>query len=190
MSSPKLPYERYADKELFGLIQQDDTGAFEAFYRRYWPLLTDIAYKRIQSRAKAEDLVQDLFINLYQKRHTLEFTVSLEAYLRQALKYKVLNEFRSQNIRNQYQQSIFFSPVCKNDFAKDLEAKDLNKKIDKVMELLPEKCKIVFLLSRKENQTNKEISTCLQISISTVEKHISKALKVLRQCMQQYEVAR
>lgn len=183
------PLKTLSDLELFTLVKNDNIKAFEELYNRYWPSLLDAAYRRLQSSQKAEDLVQDLFISLYQKRHAVVFTASLQAYLHQALKYKVLNEFRSEGIRQSYQKTLFFRDNCKNDLANELEAKELHQKIDTVLESLPEKCRTVFLMSRKENRSNKDISQYLAISLSTVEKHIGKALKTLRNRLPDYGIS-
>jgi RNA polymerase sigma-70 factor (ECF subfamily) len=180
MLQNKSPYTELSDCELFSLVKQDDIRAFEALYKRYWSLLVNAAYKRLDSQEKAEDIIQNIFIDLYQRRASIELTLSLTAYLHQALKFRVLNEYRSESIRIKYQKSLFLNLVCKNDFSDHLEAKELGLRINKVVNDLPEKCRQVFLLSRKENLSNKDISSSLNISVSTVEKHISKALKVLR----------
>lgn len=187
MLQPQLLYENMTDTDLFALVRQEDVKAFEELYRRYWAFLVDSAYKRLQNRERAEDLVQDLFISLYQKRGTIEFTVSLPAYLGTALKYKVLNEFRSEHTRNTYQKTLFSKDFCKNDLVDQIEAKDLHKKVDKILASLPRKCRAVFLLSRKGCRSNKDISRSMQISVSTVEKHIGKALKVLRTSLPEYQ---
>lgn len=186
MPETTLLFERLSDTELLHLMKMENTAAFEELYRRHWSFLIDTAYKRLQSRQKAEDIVQELFITLYQKRNILEITVSLRAYLCQALKYKILNEFRAEGIRSNYVKSLFFNDVCKNDFVEGVEAKELHKKIEDTLASLPEKCRQVFLLSRKENLSNKEISNELNISVSTVEKHIGKALKTLREHLNLY----
>lgn len=186
MPQPNLPYCHLSDMELFALAKHENIEAFEIMYKRYWPELTDAAYKRLQSRQKAEDIVQEIFISLYNKRNVLELTVSLRAYLSKALKYKVLNEYRSEAVRNNYISSLFFKDNCKNDFAEMLEAKELHSKIDLLLLQLPDKCRRVFYLSRNENMTNKEIAMELNISVSTVEKHICKALKVLKGSLKTY----
>lgn len=181
MPQANLPYTQLSDLELFSLAKQENRLAFEVMYKRYWPELIDAAYRRLQSRQKAEDIVQEIFISLYNKRTVLEFSVSVRAYLNQALKFKVLNEFRSENVRNTYTRSLFPGDFCKNDFANQLEAKELRYKIEQLLAQLPQKCRQVFNMSRNENMTNKEIAVELNISVSTVEKHIGKALKTLRQ---------
>ena len=176
----KLFYSQGLDADLFLLVKQDDVKAFEELYRRYWPYLVNTAYKRLNSKEKSEDIVQNIFIDIYQRRSTINLTISLRAYLSQALKFKILNEYRSDLITTKYQQHVFASSGCKNDFANPLEIKELETKINSLLGELPEKCKHVFLLSRKEHLSNKDISVTLNITVSTVEKHISKALKALR----------
>lgn len=176
----KPAYEKLTDEDLFNRVRQEDALAFEVLYDRYWTMLMDIAYRRIQSKEKSEDIIQEIFISLYQKKNTIQFTVSLQAYLVQALKYKILNELRSSSVRTQYQRSFFLNHQCKIDFASNVEVKELQHKIHKSVSSLPGKCKQVFYMSRWEQQSNKHISTHLSISVSTVEKHISKALQILR----------
>jgi RNA polymerase sigma-70 factor (family 1) len=173
-------YSHAEDSDLFLKVKQNDVKAFEELYNRYWPVLVNAAYKRLNSREKAEDIVQNIFIDLYQRRSVIELTTAISAYLKQALKFKVLNEYRSQLIKTKYQKELFFSNVCKNDFAETLDAKELEEKITGIVNELPEKCKQVFMLSRKENLSNKDISMALNISVSTVEKHITKALRTVR----------
>lgn len=186
MLQPKALYENQTDTDLFAMIRQDDVKAFEELYRRYWTFLVDTAYKRLQCRERAEDLVQDLFVSLYHKRQAVEIAVSLKAYLGTALKYKILNEFRSVHTRQAYQKSQFVKTIYQNDISGEIEAKDLNRKVDQVLASLPRKCRAVFLLSRKGHRSNKDISQAMRISVSTVEKHIGKALKVLRTSLPEY----
>jgi RNA polymerase sigma-70 factor (ECF subfamily) len=182
-------YLTLTDADLFRLTQKEnDTKAYEILYYRYWPKLINAAYKRLASRQKAEDLVQELFLNVYQRRSQIEFSTSLQSYLNQALKYRILNEYRTANTRAAY-KDFFLSTICKNDFANEVEARELSQKIETVLASLPEKCRQVFLLSRKENRSNKEIAEQLNISVSTVEKHIVKALKILRYSIAEFQAS-
>lgn len=180
MPLSKFPYPQAGDSDLFLLVKQSDGKAFDELYNRYWPTLVYTAYKKLNSKEKAEDIVQNIFTDLYRRRTNIELHISLNAYLHQALKFKVLNEYRSEFIRTRYQKNVFFTYGCKIDFSHPLDVKELDAKINTILDRLPEKCKRVFLLSRKENLSNKDISVCLNITISTVEKHISKALKTLK----------
>jgi RNA polymerase sigma-70 factor (family 1) len=177
MQTGKFLYASYSDEELFELVKANDSAAFETLYKRYWPVLVNAAYKRLDSIQKAEDIVQTIFIDVYQRRGEIELNFSLKTYLNQALKFKVLNEYRSEAMQEKYRSSIFFYESSKNVLAEELEAKELCSKLYRILDQLPEKCRQVFLLSRKENKSNTDISRYLNISVSTVEKHISKALK-------------
>ncbi|HVW99196.1 MAG TPA: RNA polymerase sigma-70 factor [Candidatus Babeliaceae bacterium] len=178
---PNSTYSERIDSELFQLIKQNDTKSFEELYNRYWSALVNFANKRLDSKEKSEDIVQNIFIDIYQRRASIQLNISLKAYLFQALKFKILNLYRAETISNKYKKSLFFNPICKNDLAEELEAKELELIIDRTISHLPEKCRQVFVLSRKENLSNKDISNRLNISVSTVEKHITKALKTLQE---------
>lgn len=176
-------YCELSDKQLFNLVKKDDKKAFEEIYSRYWNFLTQSASKHLQSKQKAEDVVQEIFISFYNRRYEIEFSVSLRAYLSQALKFKIMNEFRSQAVRDTYQKTINYSyayTYANNSVYHAYETKELACNIHRSINLLPEKCRQAFLLSRKEDLSYKDISGHLGISISTVEKHISKALKFLK----------
>lgn len=176
----KWPYYQETDNELFSLVKQNDLRAFEELYNRYWSVLVNAACKKLDSREKAEDIVQNIFIDIYYRRAAIELTISFSAYLYRALKYRILNEYRARCIRARYRETVFFSPDCRIDYTYQLEAKDLELKINGVLKKLPEKCRRVFLLSRSENLSNKDISADMRIAVSTVEKHIGKALRTLR----------
>ncbi|RYY58663.1 MAG: RNA polymerase sigma-70 factor [Chitinophagaceae bacterium] len=189
MPLPNPHYFLLSDKELFDLVRQDDIKAYEVIYERHWPRLFEAAYKRLFSRQKAEDILQELFISLYKRRQEIDITVSLQSYLNQALKYKVLNEYRAKSVQITFQKNYFFNPVSKNDFADEFESKELSEKIEVALNALPQKCREAFLLSRKGDLSNKEISDHMQISVSTVEKHIGKALRILRNSVREYQVS-
>ena len=172
-------YNRISDEQLFKLVKGDDRKAFEELYNRYWFFLLEQACKPLQSREKAQDIVQEIFISLYQRRKLIEPVLSLKGYLRKALKFKILNEFRAQLVRDIYLKSVFH-PERENDSASRVETKELHQTIERSVCRLPEKCKKAFLLSRQENLSYKDISGELAISVSTVEKHISKALKLIK----------
>lgn len=93
----ELHYDMLSDSELIELVRKDDKKAFEMIYRRYWPLLINVAYKRFQSLPKAERLVGDLFMEVFKIRQTLQDKFSLKVYLDQQLRNKILKEFRSDN---------------------------------------------------------------------------------------------
>lgn len=175
-----------ADNQLIKRARKDPK-AFAEIYHIYFPLLLNIAYKKLGSRPLAEDLVQEIFVALYQNLDKLEISCSLSAYLNKAIRFKIMNEYRSKAVRIHYSKTVFPFAICKTDFS-SLEVKELSHKLDSVYERLPRKCKQVFVLSRKEGLSQKAISQKLDISLSTVEKHIGKALKIFKDELQEYNL--
>lgn len=175
-------YQHLTDENLFDLVKQDDKKAFEEIYTRYWSFLTINASAHLQSKQKAEDIVQEIFISFYNRRYAIEFSVSLRAYLCKSLKFKMMNEFRSQVVRDTYQKSVHYTNAYSYDNSAYhlYESKELEKNINCSIRFLPEKCRQAFLLSRAEDLSYKDISSHMGISVSTVEKHISKALKIIK----------
>jgi len=180
MLDAPLYYKQFSDEELFRLAKVDDQNAFSEIYARYWPVLTATACRHLQNRAKAEDLVQEIFISFYKRRELVELTISLKAYLTQALKFKVMNEHRSQVVRQAYQKNVTYTSANSSECHNAYEAKELTYYINRSIKQLPDKCRQAFMLSRAEDLSYKDISGQLGISVSTVEKHISKALRMLK----------
>lgn len=173
-----MNYSDLTDLELFALVKQDDNRAFEELYHRYVFILKDIARKKLGQSDRAEDIVHDIFLSLYHRRHHLEI-LNFSAYIHRSLKFGINNELRHLIVRRNH-SALFSMPVCKTDLAENLEAKQLNNKIHKVLKKMPDKCRHAFILSRFEQFPYKKISATLNISVSTVEKHIIKALNIMR----------
>ncbi len=163
------------------LLKEGNRKAFECIYRRYWPRLFDAAFRRLQSKEAAEEIVQDLFTYLWFKREAITLDYSFATYINVALKYRVFNYIRNEVSRQKNiqlaQQAL---PVYENAVSDRIAYDELSVLIEKEINKLPEKCRLVFTLSRNDNFSFKEIAKELNISISTVEKHIGKALKILR----------
>lgn len=180
-------FSTYTDEELFLLVKQGHKDAFEDIYRRFWQELLDAAYRRVKVQETAMELVQSLLVNLYLKRETIALNTSLRNYLHTALKNRVLNTVRSELVRNTYQQHVLReSTPYQPDAASSLQLKELQQKIDESCASMPEKCREVFYLSRKEHLSYQHIAQQLDISVNTVEKHMVKALKILRSRLKEY----
>lgn len=168
------------DSELFQLFLQGNEEAFNVIYEKYaWQLL-DEAYKRLQSKEAAKEAVQEVFINLFLKRREIRYTQNLGGYLFTALRNKTLDIIRRDLLHATHQrmlakqQSPYFSIEDK------LWHKELEARLQHSIQLLPGKCREVFLLSRFEGLSYKSIAQKLRISVNTVEKHMVKALRILR----------
>lgn len=168
------------DAELTELLKQGDHGAFTEIFNRYWEPLVNAAYRRLRSRPEAEEVIQELFISLFLRHDTLTVKSTLEAYLKQALKYKVIDAFRRQQLTMVDVDGVVENRIDnKARPDEELEVRELKERIQWVASQLPVRCREVFLLSRFEYLTIDEISLQLGISTSTVKKHLNKALHVL-----------
>lgn len=180
-------HETLTDMELAALMKRGDVAAFKEIYERYWETLINHAYKRLDSAELAEDLVQDLFAYLFSKRQEINITTSVDAYLKTSLKRKVLNVYRSRQVYLRFAHHTISQPEeGPLSPQQELQIKDLAVKLEKITQNLPLKCRQVFELSRLEQLTNQQIAAELSISVSTVEKHISKALKIIRKELGEY----
>lgn len=180
-------FSTYTDEEVFLLVKQGDSAAFEEIFRRFWQELLDAAYKRVKAQETAMELVQSLLVNLYMKRETIVLRTSLRSYLHISLKNKVLNTIRAELVRNNYQQHVLTdNSRYQPDAAAMLQLKELQEQIDASCADMPEKCREVFYLSRREHLSYQDITKRLGISVNTVEKHMVKALKILRSRLKEY----
>jgi len=174
------------EKGWLDLLKSDDESAMEKIFQEYYKYLVVTSYNIIDDDAKAKDLVQDTFFDFWQKRNELSLDISLKAYLRRAVINKSIDEIRRRK------KIVFNDEIVDHAIESDAAAyheevdnSDLKAMMMKSIELLPEKCKVVFKLSRFEGFTHKEIASELGISTKTIENQITKALKSIRKTMGQ-----
>lgn len=174
-------YSTYTDNELVALLQQDDQQAFEALYDRYWNLLFAQAFRKLDNAQEAEDLVQQLFIEIWERRARIRITHTLNRWLAAAVKYKVMTVYSSRYYRMRPSGEI------KEELPSDaplshtiIELQELLSRLERLVEALPERPRMVFRMSRDAQLSRKEIAEQLNISEKTVENHLTRALGSLR----------
>ncbi len=169
------------DQELFLLIQKDDKAAFSELYNRHWEDLINFAGKRITNLAIAEEIVQDVFVDFYLRRKEIQVKTNTLAYLKTAVKFQVFKVYRSQKVQESYLKSLvngeYNSPEQPDSL---LEAKQTQSTIFQITENMPPTSRQVFVLSRIEKYSNKDIADQLNISIDMVRKHITKSMNIMR----------
>lgn len=171
--------------------------AFTGLFKTHYPGLKAYASLFVDDES-AEDIVQDVFIYVWENKGTITIHTSIKAYLFRATYTRCLNYLNRQKMmivnRRRIEQELkdyeasFFDPD-KNEIIRKLYMNDLREEINQAIESLPQKCREVFTLSYVMDRQNKEISKLLDISVSTVEKHINYALRVLRKLLQNKAIA-
>ncbi|WP_257668946.1 RNA polymerase sigma-70 factor [Parapedobacter tibetensis] len=163
------------------MIRNKDHAAFKAVYDRYWELLYRHAMRMIGDEEEVKDIIQEVFLSLWNKAPQLELHTSLSAYLYTAVRNRVLNLIEKNQTRNSYRTYLEASSSAYHCITEDdVRAKELQRLIEAEVNNLPAKMRVVFQLSREEDQSYKQIAHKLEISEKTVKKQVSNALKVLR----------
>jgi len=173
-------FEKLSDEKLVALIAENNSKAFRILYLRYWNRMLAKAFSLLQSYDLAEEVVQDAFINFWRRRHTLQLKYSFHTYIASVVKYEVMAKLANRNKQPLYIEDITFANPADHSTQQWLDFDELQDQIQSTILTLPDKCQLVFRLSREEGLTAKQISDTLNISHKTVEAHISKAIKTLR----------
>jgi RNA polymerase sigma-70 factor (family 1) len=180
---PEQEYQMWPDATLLNALRQDDRKAFAMLYNRYSGKAYHVAYNLFRDREVCEDLVQELFIDLWAKRNFLNIS-SLEWYLKVAVKNKVLMYIRTQKATLDLSAISMLAEKYTTD--SKLHQSEINSILEHNVERLPQRCREIFTLSRKEYLSNKEIANRLNISIKTVENQMTIALRYLRSGLSDY----
>lgn len=176
----------YTDQELLEAIRNDDERAFHELFRRYWKKVHCMAYSRVRSKELTEEIVQDLFISLWNKRASLAIT-NLPSYLYTSVKHRVLNYIESQIVRRKYWEYYKnYIPQQEEATAQAVEFDALMEAIETGIERLPEKSKKVFRLNRLEGLSIPEIASTLNLSEKAIQYHLTQSLKKLRLHLKDY----
>jgi RNA polymerase sigma-70 factor (ECF subfamily) len=154
-------YVSHKDSELIQLLRQGEEGAFTEIYNRYWKVLFNVASNKTNSLAEAEELVQDLFLDI--------------------LKYRIINLLakRQRKTRFDLYAGKKFN-IADSSTEQWLGFNELNDRISRLVADLPDKCRLVYQLKKEEGYSQREIAARLRISEKAVEANISRALKALR----------
>ncbi|EHQ25934.1 RNA polymerase sigma factor [Mucilaginibacter paludis] len=174
-------YNLYTDQQLVSLLKDNDQVAYTEIYDRYQGLLYIYACKITKDESEAEDIVQEVFFYLWDKRAAILFNTSLSSYLYSAVRYKFFNLLDHKKVRANYVESLQrFIEIGNIEADYAIREKELTILIEKEISLLPIKMREVFELSRKAQLSHKEIAEKLRISEKTVKNQINNALKELR----------
>jgi len=168
------------DEKLLNDLARGDSSAFEKVFKLHYVPLCNYAIKFVRLPEIAEEVVQEVFIYLWEKRRTIQINGSINAYLFRAVRNRSINYLKLQLPKDNNKEAL--SPVMEvvDPVHDEDNLKELKFKIDKAIDNLPRQCKIIFNLSRNAGLTYAEIAEEMGISIKTVENQISIALKKLK----------
>ncbi|QMU28249.1 RNA polymerase sigma factor [Adhaeribacter radiodurans] len=168
------------DEELLNGLRQESASAFKQIFDLHWNKLYQIAYRKTGSKEIAEELVQEIFLNIWLKRKSITIKSSLEAYLVTSVKYSIINHYKAQIVRSRFKLTTHQLPAAANFTEEQVLTEELNSTFKKALESLSKKTRQIFEKSRFQNLSNKEIAYELQLTDKAVEFHITKSLKHLK----------
>lgn len=172
--------EPQSDYELVTKLQKGDLEAFDQIFNKYGDRLFGFALKYLKSKEDTEGLVQDVFLKIWENRANLKKESSLKSYLFTIAYHNMCQLFRKRQIQTKFKEEIGFGESLSVNLVDQLEYKSTLEQIDKLIDKLPEKQKMIFIQSRKEGKSTREIAEEMNLAPGTVDNQISATIKYLR----------
>jgi len=162
-------------------LKAGNAKVYELLFRQLYEPLCRYAYSILHNHDETEDIVQETFCKLWEQREKMEIHTSIKSYLYRMVHNACLNKIKQTELQSEHHEQIAYSSASDyNNVEAAMENKELRHKINLAISSLPERCREVFMLSRKQHLSYAEIAQKMQISPNTVETQIVKALKTLR----------
>ena len=172
--------ESNSDYELMCNLQKGDLEAFDQIFKKYGDRLFGFALKHLKSKEEAEGLVQDVFLKIWKNRKSLKNESSLKSYLFTIAYHNMCKIFRKKQIHEKFLEERSSTANATINLEEQLEYKATLEQVDQLIDKLPEKQRIIFIKSRKEGKSTREIADEMNLAPGTVDNQISAALKFLR----------
>ncbi|MEM8907954.1 MAG: RNA polymerase sigma-70 factor [Bacteroidota bacterium] len=168
--------------ELLERLRSDDRDALQLLFRQFYPTICQVIHRYIKEKTLVEDLAQDLFLKLWEKRKRIQVNSSFKAYLcRMAVNESIDYLRKVKRLEQKSAAPQAFANLSTPSTEDQYLQGELQQRIQQAIHTLPPRCQLIFKLSRYEELTYQEIAQRLDISIKTVENQMGKALKLLRQ---------
>jgi RNA polymerase sigma-70 factor (family 1) len=180
---------RYTDEELMQEIKVDNMLAFDVLYKRYSRRIFKFAYSILKSEEDAKNILQDAFLNLWKNRLQVEKNASVRYYI-----FTITYNSSISVIRKKARESEFIDhlksiqEINQQNINLELEYRELTEKLNDIVEHLPQRQKEVYLLHKEEGLKYQEIADKLNISVNTVENHMARALKTIREQLDNFSL--
>ncbi|UIR57387.1 RNA polymerase sigma-70 factor [Sphingobacterium sp. SRCM116780] len=171
------------DEDLIQMLKTSNRSAFTELYNRYWKKLFTAAANKLRDLEEAEDIVQQIFISIWNRREELEIHASVRSYLSVAVKYRVLKHLNARYKHKHFSDEVsedVLAELADDSTQQWLEFHEVSERLQVLVEALPEKCRLVYEMSRNEGRSHKEIAAALDLSEKTIEWYITKAIKSIK----------
>lgn len=173
------------DIELVERLQKGEVEAFDSIYNKYSGKLYAFGLKYLRSKAEAEELVQSVFLKVWENYKNLKKESSFKSYLFTIAYNEICNLFRKRNYRQKFiNDTLYENTQTSYEIETSIDCQSVLDQVQQIIDKLPEKQKIIFLKSRHEGKSTKEIAEEIGLSPGTVDNYISDALKIIRSKMQ------
>jgi RNA polymerase sigma-70 factor (ECF subfamily) len=173
------------DIDLIQKLQEGDVEAFDLIYKKYSKTLYIFSFKYLRSTVEAEELVQSVFVKLWENRKTLKKELSFKSYIFTIAYNDICKLFRKRNYQQKFINDILYeNSQSSSEFEDSIDYKSVLERVQQIVNKLSERQKSVFLKSRQEGKSTKEIAEELGLSPGTVDNYISESLKVIRKHLQ------
>lgn len=175
------------EKHIFFQLKAGKEKAFEYFFKTYFEALYQYAYQLTKDQLQAEEIVEDTFVNIWEKREWIDLQGSPKSYFFRMVYNQCLNYFKHKKVGDKYKEFyLYHQPVA--DFPQSFSGyplenlidKEFREIVEKSIQKLPEQCRRIFIMSRMEDKKNKEIAEILGVSINTVKTQLLRGLKAVR----------
>ncbi|MEN7549178.1 RNA polymerase sigma-70 factor [Rapidithrix thailandica] len=168
-------------------LHLQDLKTFEKVYTLYWKKVYGVCYAHTKNTEAAQEMVQDIFCSLWERRNSLEISGPIEHYLVRAAKLKVIDFYRQKSQKEEL-LGHNLTELCDHQLCIENEVyyNDASRQVNELVDRLPCQCKKVYKLSREKGMNTREISSALLISEKTVKNHLTKALNFLRENLSVY----
>lgn len=189
MKSYKQHGEAVSNKKLIKKIRGGSKPAFEQLFNLHYSNLQRFLWGYVKSSHVAEELVQDVFLKVWENRSTLNPDKNIKTYIYKIGRNLAIDYIRHKKIEQEWEKekkTLYSISLLRQDLGEKKSHKTILKEVKKAIEKLPERRRQVFILSRFDGMTYKEIANVLEISVNTVETHIYRSLKTLRRKFSSY----
>ncbi|MBT1704618.1 RNA polymerase sigma factor [Chryseosolibacter indicus] len=173
-------YASYSDEELIRIVRNDSKDAFAELFNRHWENVYNMIYSRIKDVAVTEEMTQEIFMKLWDKRSDLSID-NFSAYLYSCVKYKCINYIESKITQKKHWEHYkTFLPRHDESTSKAIAFNELNEALEKGLATIPKQSKLIFKLNKLEGWSVKEIAEKMNLSEKAIQYHLTKSAKELR----------